>query len=108
MTGTDSTNSAEIAERKAVIKELACEAFEIEPDELAEHTLFDEDLGIDSLSAIDLLAALEKRFGVEIDQVDLSQLTSLATVYEFIAGELGWTGGGVAAGQPVSGVASGA
>ncbi|UJW30243.1 acyl carrier protein [Saccharothrix sp. AJ9571] len=100
-----SMDSAEIAERKAVIKELACDAFEVEPEELAEHTLFDEDLGVDSLNAIDLLAALEKRFGVEIDQVDLSQLTSLATVYEFVAGELGWETG-VATAQPVSGVVS--
>jgi acyl carrier protein len=83
--------STQVAERKAVIKELACEAFEIEPEEIAEHTLFDEDLGIDSLASIDLLAALEKRFGVEIDQVDLARLTSLASVYDFVAAELGWT-----------------
>jgi len=90
----------ETAERKAVIKELACDAFEIEPEEVAEHTLFDEELGIDSLSAIDLLAALEKRFGVEVEQVDLSRLNSLAAVYDFVAEELGWAVAAEAAAAP--------
>ncbi|MDT8913889.1 acyl carrier protein [Amycolatopsis sp. PS_44_ISF1] len=86
--------NSETDRRKAVIKELACDAFEIEPEELEEDTLFDEDLGIDSLSAIDLLAALEKHFGLEVEQVDLSRLNSLASVYDLVAEELGWAAAG--------------
>ena len=81
-----------LAERKALIKQLACDAFEIDDDELTEDSQFDADLGIDSLSMIDLLAALEKNFGVEIDRADLARMVDLAGVYEVVAASLGWSG----------------
>ena len=82
--------NATVAERKARIKELACAAFEIDGDQLTETALFDEDLGIDSLSIIDLLAALEKAFGVDIEQAGASRLVSLDAVYQVVAELSGW------------------
>jgi acyl carrier protein len=74
-----------IAEHRALIKEMACKAFEINADELTEDSKFDEDLGIDSLSVIDLLASLEKTFHIEPEQLDVSRMVTLEAVYELVA-----------------------
>ncbi|MEU5693053.1 acyl carrier protein [Actinosynnema sp. NPDC020468] len=82
--------STTITGRRARIKELAVAAFEVDADELTERTRFVDDLGVDSLSAIDLLAALEKEFDVEIDQEDVVRLVTLDAVYEVVAEAAGW------------------
>jgi acyl carrier protein len=73
-----------LAERMAQIKRMACDAFEIDSDELTETSQFDEDLGIDSLNLIDLLAALEKHFRIEIDREGLTRMVNLKGVYEVV------------------------
>ena len=48
------------------IKSIFIEEFELEPELLLpEATLFD-DLGLDSLDAVDMVVALEKEFGVKV------------------------------------------
>jgi acyl carrier protein len=84
------------AERKALIKQLACDAFEIGADEFTEESLFDEELGIDSLSMIDLLAALEKAFGIDIEQVAVGRMVNLDAVYDLVAVGSGWAAGAAA------------
>jgi acyl carrier protein len=51
--------------RQKIIETLA-EEFELEPDQLTpEATLYD-DLGLDSLDAVDLVVAMEKAFSVKL------------------------------------------
>ncbi|HEX6339795.1 acyl carrier protein [Umezawaea sp.] len=83
--------SAVVDERKATIKRLACAAFEVEPHELDDTTLFTDDLGVDSLSTIDLLANLETEFGIAIDQDELPRMVDLDSVYEVVAEFAGWS-----------------
>jgi len=83
--------STVVAERKATIKRLACAAFEIGPDELDETSLFTDDLGVDSLGTIDLLANLETEFGIEIDQDELPRMVDLEAVYQVVAEFAGWS-----------------
>ena len=66
------------------IKEIICEILEIEEDEVTAEGLFKEDYGADSLRAIEILAALEKEFGVVIDQAELSRMVNLAGVVEVV------------------------
>jgi acyl carrier protein len=71
-------------ENRAQIKEMVCNILEIEPDELTLTSLFKEDHDADSLRAIEILAALEKEFGVVIDQADLARMVNLNGVYAVV------------------------
>lgn len=66
--------------------------FELDPAKLtAEATLY-EDLALDSLDSVDLIAALEREFGVKIDrrrdEAELRAMRRLEDVYAFIAARL--------------------
>ncbi|WFB09311.1 acyl carrier protein [Streptomyces sp. LX-29] len=78
------------AERQETIKELVCDILEIEPDEVTETSLFKEDHDADSLRAIEILAALEKEFGVVIDQSELGRMVHLSGVYQVVSEAAGW------------------
>ena len=62
------------------LKEIVCEILEIELREITETSLFKEDHGADSLRSIEILAALEKEFGVEIPQGELANMVNLAGI----------------------------
>lgn len=62
------------------IREIVCRVLELEPDEVQEGSHFSDDLGADSMSAIELLAALEREFDVEIAQEDMIRLIDLSGV----------------------------
>jgi acyl carrier protein len=81
--------AALVEERQREIKEIVCEILEIEPDELTESSLFKEDHTADSLRAIEILAALEKRFDIVIDQSDLARMVNLSGVYAVVADAAG-------------------
>lgn len=71
--------------RKQQIKEIVCDILELEPDEVTETSLFKEDHDADSLRAIEILASLERAFGVVIDQAELSRMDNLEHVYVVVA-----------------------
>ncbi|MGC4809214.1 acyl carrier protein [Micromonospora sp. DT228] len=70
-------------DRKRVI-DIVSEILEIDPDELSETSLFKEDHDADSLRAIEILAALEREFKVEIDQAELARMVNLAGIYQVV------------------------
>jgi len=76
--------TASVDERKVQIKDIVCEILEIDPEEVTETSLFKDDHGADSLRAIEILANLERTFGVTIDQADLSRMTNLQNVYTVV------------------------
>ena len=77
-------------ERIETIREIVCDILEIEEDEVTETSLFKEHHGADSLRAIEILAALEKEFGVVIDQSELPRTVGPAGVHEVVAESAGW------------------
>lgn len=79
-------------ERKQRIAEIVCEILEIEPSELTDTSRFKEDHDADSLRAIEILAILEREFGVEIDQSELVRMVNLEGVYEVVAEHAKWDG----------------
>ncbi|WP_034269714.1 acyl carrier protein [Haloechinothrix halophila] len=82
--------SAAVTERLELIKEIVCDILEIDPDEVTNTSLFAEDHDADSLRAIEILAALEKRFSVVIDQSELPRMINLDGVYAVVAEAAGW------------------
>lgn len=73
-----------VEERKEEVKEIVCDILEIDPDELTETSLFKEEHDADSLRAIEILAALEKKFGVVIDQTELARMVNMEGVYSVL------------------------
>lgn len=72
-------------ERRAAVKEIVCDILELEEDEVTDTSLFIEEHGADSLRAIEILASLEKEFGITIEQSELSQMVNLESVYQVVA-----------------------
>jgi acyl carrier protein len=66
------------------IAELVSEILEIDPTEMSDSSLFKEDHGADSLRAIEILASLEREFGVEIDQSQLSRMVNVQGVCDVV------------------------
>ncbi|WP_433273298.1 acyl carrier protein [Actinosynnema sp. CS-041913] len=80
------TSSVSIdADGKAKIKDIVSEILEIDPEEMTDTSLFKEDHDADSLGAIEILSALERTFGVEIDQAELTRMVNLEGVIAVVA-----------------------
>lgn len=77
---------------KRRIGDLVSEILEIDPEEMTDASLFKEDHGADSLRAIEILAALEREFKIEIDQAELSRMVNLQGIYDVVAESAGWKG----------------
>jgi acyl carrier protein len=61
------------------------ESFEIETERLVPEANIFLDLGLDSLDTVDLVVAIQKKFGVQVrDDERVRSIRTLADVYQFI------------------------
>lgn len=72
-------------EQKQTIKQALAEIFEVDPSDLRDETRFREDLGAESLMAIEVLVEVERKFDVAIKQEFLPRMATLAGVYEVVS-----------------------
>ncbi|MDS0134350.1 acyl carrier protein [Amycolatopsis sp. CM201R] len=79
-----------MSERREQIRAIVREHLELEDGELSETSNFIEDHEADSLTLMDVLAALEKQFGVTIDQAQFRRMVDLDSAYEVVAESAGW------------------
>jgi acyl carrier protein len=84
MTTSESAVSVDETQ-KAQIKEIVSEILEIDPAEMTDTSLFKEDHDADSLGAIEILSSLERTFGVEIDQAELTRMVNLEGVIAVVS-----------------------
>lgn len=68
-------------ELRREIKELVAQVTRISKQDLKEDARFFEDLGIDSMMALEIAAGIEKKYRVVIPEDDLPRLRSLNDVY---------------------------
>jgi len=73
-----------VEQMKKDVKKLVSEISEIPVGELKDEALFTEELGIDSMKALEIVAAVEKKFKVIIPEEQIPTLRSLKYVYELI------------------------
>ncbi|MFH1858240.1 MAG: acyl carrier protein [Candidatus Omnitrophota bacterium] len=64
------------------IRSLIAEIIEVEPSKIKLDTHLVNDLGIDSMMALEILAAVEKKYKVKIPEGYLPKMTSLAGAVE--------------------------
>ena len=79
-----------IEDHKDQIRDIVCDVLEIEPAEISDDSLFKEAHEMDSMGAIEILAALEQTFGITIDQSELVRMVNLSGVYDVVARATGW------------------
>ncbi|MBS2962363.1 acyl carrier protein [Actinocrinis puniceicyclus] len=72
-------------DQRQQITDIVVGILEIDPAELTDESLFKEDHDADSLRAIEILAALEREFKVEINQAELARMVNLQGIYQVIA-----------------------
>ena len=68
--------------RDIIVNTLSCEADQITPE-----TNLYEDLGADSLEAVELSMALEEAFGVGIADEDMTQVKTVADIVNYLSGK---------------------
>jgi acyl carrier protein len=69
------------------VVELLSVRFDIEPEIVSMTATFD-DIDLDSLSQIELGTAIKKKFGVEISDDELAEMSTIGDVVDSLAGTL--------------------
>ncbi len=70
--------------RQKVVTVLA-EEFELDPAEMGPEATLYEDLGLDSLDAVDMVVVLEKTFGMKMtDEEALRSIRTMEDLYQFL------------------------
>lgn len=72
-------------EIKKVINTIMEDEFEIDPELIKPEALLGEDLGLDSLDAVDLIVAIDKELGVRIEEEEARNIRTLEDIYDKIA-----------------------
>ena len=73
-----------MADIVARVKELVIENLGVEADKVTDTASFVDDLGADSLDAVELVMALEEEFGIEIPDEDAEKITSVSEAVAFV------------------------
>jgi acyl carrier protein len=86
-----------------MVNEVFAESFEIPPDQLLPEKHIFNELGLDSLDVVDLVVALQKKFGVKIRNDErVRSIRTLGDIYTFISA-IRAEGGGPAGSEAGSG-----
>ena len=64
------------------IRALIADIIEIEPDKIDPDASLVEDLGMDSMMALEILASLEKKYKIKIPEEELPKITTLNRAIE--------------------------
>lgn len=66
------------------LKALIAEIVEIEEEKITPEANFVEDLGMDSMMALEILASMEKKYKIKIPEDNLTKMTNLNHVLEIV------------------------
>ncbi len=67
------------------LKALISEIVEIEEEKITPEASFVEDLGMDSMMALEIMAATEKKYKLKIPEENLTKMTNLSQVIKIIS-----------------------
>lgn len=66
------------------IRDIVAQILEVDKEKLKMETKFVEDLGMDSMMALEILASIEKKYKVRIPEEYLSRVSSLSNIMEIV------------------------
>ena len=85
---TDPTTSAAGALDLEELREAVAEVLDLDPAEVGDDTSFIEELGVDSLMALEVMVVLERRYGVKMAESELKEVTCLSRAHALLERKL--------------------
>lgn len=73
---------------KEELRRIVADILDVDADEVTDGASFVDDLGVDSLMALEVVVVLEKRYALRLEEHELRQVTSLENAYELLLGKL--------------------
>jgi acyl carrier protein len=73
---------------KEELRTVVAEVLDVDVTEVTDDARFVDDLGVDSLMALEVMVVLERRYHVELDESELAEVASLQMMYEMLADRL--------------------
>jgi acyl carrier protein len=71
------------------LRDLLADVLDLDRTSISDDARFVEDLGMDSLMALEIMVALEKHHKVKLNEDDLHKITNLRDVQSLLAEKLG-------------------
>lgn len=71
-----------------LFKQCAIEVLQVEPSKIVPEARFADDLDADSLDLVELVMALEERFGIDVPEADLEGVKTVGQAYDLVASKL--------------------
>ncbi len=69
---------------EAKIKDIIVEQLGVNADQVTREAKMIEDLGADSLDAVELVMAIEEEFGIEVPDEEAEKLTSVGDIVDYV------------------------
>lgn len=66
------------------VDQIVADEFELDPESITPSSDLYDDLGLDSLDAIDLVVALEKTFGFKVEEGAARKIRKVEQLYAFV------------------------
>lgn len=66
------------------LRQLVAGVLDVEPSAVTDDADFVNDLEVDSLMALEVMVALEKRYKIELDEAELKNISSFAQVRDLV------------------------
>ncbi|MBM4159460.1 MAG: acyl carrier protein [Ignavibacteria bacterium] len=76
------------AEIKKRVEKVIAQVLKIDPKEITPNANFAFDLGADSMQSIELIAAFEEEFNIQMDEQKAREVQTVEGAVDFIAGYL--------------------
>ena len=71
------------------LRKIVAGVLDVEEEQVTDDALFVQDLGVDSLMALEVMVALEKKYQIKMSEKELAQITCLRNVYDIVAAKRG-------------------
>jgi acyl carrier protein len=68
-----------------LVKSYLTKDFEIQEDKISPEANLFEDLGLDSIDALDMIATLESEYNLKIDEEELKKIRTVQNIIDYIS-----------------------
>lgn len=83
------TKNLETVPDKDELRELVADALELPTAQVTDDADFIAELDVESLALMEIVVAMEKRYGIKVQDEEFSGMTSLNRAYEMLMTKLG-------------------
>jgi len=80
----ENIKTAKKSKTREDVKKLIAEIARMDADKINEEDIIRDDLGIDSLMAVEMLAAIEKRLGISIDEAKAFNVVTAGDLIDLV------------------------